>query len=60
MALNLASAPARMFYGWRVALAFSVVVFLSAGIRFAAGPFLEPVVADLGLDRGSCSLVIGE
>lgn len=51
-------ARARVFYGWWVALAFYLIVFLSTGIRFTVGPFLKPVVADLGLDRGSFSLVI--
>jgi len=47
-----------VFYGWWVALALSVIVFLSSGIRFTIGPFLKPVSADLGVDRGSFSLVI--
>jgi MFS family permease len=50
--------PTRLFYGWWVTLAFSVAVFLSTGIRFAVGPFLKPIVADLGIDRSSFSLVI--
>jgi MFS family permease len=41
-----------------VALTLSIVVFLSSGIRFTMGPFLKPVSADLGLDRGGFSLVI--
>jgi MFS family permease len=48
----------RVFFGWYVALAFSVMAFLSTGIRFAIGPFLKPMVADLDLDRGTFSLVI--
>jgi MFS family permease len=51
-------AERRIFYGWWVVLAFSVMVFLSSGIRFTVGPFLKPIVTDLGLDRGSFSLVI--
>jgi MFS family permease len=39
-------------------LALSIIVFLSSGIRFTIGPFLKPVSADLGLDRGTFSLVI--
>ena len=58
MAMAPENAPPRMFYGWWVALALSIIVFLSAGIRFTIGPFLKPVSADLGLDRGSFSLVI--
>ncbi len=48
----------RVFYGWWVTLAFAVMVFLSAGIRFTVGPFLKPIVADLGIDRASFSLVV--
>ena len=47
-----------IFYGWWVVAAFSVSTFLSTGIRHAVGPFLKPIVADLGLDRASFSLVI--
>ena len=48
----------RVFHGWWVAGAFSVMVFLSAGIRVAVGPFLKPMVADLGLGRASYPLVL--
>jgi MFS family permease len=58
MTMTPGAAPSRVFYGWRVALALSIIVFLSAGIRFTIGPFLKPVSAELGLDRGSFSLVI--
>lgn len=48
-----APAAARIFYGYWVVLALSVIVFLSAGIRFTIGPFLKPVAAELGFDRGT-------
>jgi MFS family permease len=35
-----------------------IIVFLTTGVRFTVGPFLKPIVSDLGLDRGSFSLVI--
>jgi MFS family permease len=47
-----------VFFGWWVALSFAVMAFLASGVRFAVGPFLKPMVADLGLDRASFSLVI--
>lgn len=58
MAPPSGAAEPRIFYGWWVAAAFSLIIFLSTGIRFAVGPFLKPVVSDLGLDRGTFSLVI--
>ncbi|MBI1733781.1 MAG: MFS transporter [Candidatus Rokubacteria bacterium] len=47
-----------VFYGWWVVAAFSVMTLTSTGIRHAVGPFLKPIVADLGLDRASFSIVI--
>jgi MFS family permease len=48
----------RLFYGWWVTIAFAVMVFLSTGVRFSVGPFLKPIVADLGTDRATYSLVV--
>jgi MFS family permease len=49
---------ARVFFGWYVVAAFAVMALFSAGLRFAVGPFLKPMVADLAVDRASFSLVI--
>lgn len=38
--------------------AFCVSTFVSTGVRHAVGPFLKPIVADLGIDRASFSAVI--
>jgi MFS family permease len=51
-------APSRVFYGWWITVAFSFMVFVSAGVRHAVGPFLKPMTADLGVDRAAFSLVI--
>ena len=48
----------KVFYGWWVVGAFSVTTFMSTGVRHAVGPFLKPMVADLGLDRASFSAVV--
>jgi MFS family permease len=58
MAKAPSAAGSTIFYGWWVALALSIIVFLSSGIRFTIGPFLKPVSAELGVDRGTFSLVI--
>ncbi|HEY7648078.1 MAG TPA: MFS transporter [Methylomirabilota bacterium] len=50
--------PRSIFYGWWVVAAFCFMTFTSTGIRHAVGPFLKPIVADLGLDRASFSIVI--
>lgn len=51
-------ASGSIFFGWWVTTVFAVMVFVSAGVRHAVGPFLKPMVADLGVDRASFSLVI--
>jgi MFS family permease len=51
-------ASGSLFYGWWVTIAFAVMVLLSTGVRFAVGPFLKPMVADLGTDRAAYSLVV--
>jgi MFS family permease len=51
-------ARGRVFYGWWVTIAFAVMVLLSTGVRFSVGPFLKPMVADLGTNRASYSLVV--
>ena len=58
MAYREGTAPSRVFYGWWVAAAFSLIILLSTGARFGVSPFLKPVVNDLGLDSGSFSLII--
>jgi len=58
MARPSGAAEPRIFYGWWVAAAFTVIIFLSTGIRFAVGPFLKPIAGDLSLDRGTFSLVV--
>jgi len=45
--------PRSIFYGWWVVAAFAMTTFMSTGIRHAVGPFLKPIVADLGIDRAS-------
>ena len=48
----------RVFYGWWVTIAFAVMVFLSTGVRFSVGPFLKPIVTDLGTDHATYSLIV--
>lgn len=55
---RMSTARPGVFYGWWVAFGFALMVFLSSAIRFTVGPFLKPMVADLGLDRASISLVL--
>jgi MFS family permease len=51
-------ARGQIFYGWWVTIAFATMAFLSTGVRFSVGPFLKPIVSDLGTDRETFSLVV--
>jgi hypothetical protein len=42
MSLVGVARPARVFDGWRMALAFVIIVFLTTGVRFTVGPRAEP------------------
>src|SRR3972149_8094283 len=58
MTLHDRAIAGRIYYGWWVAGAFALIIFLSTGIRFTVGPFLQPVAAGLGVDRGTLSLFV--
>lgn len=49
---------ARIFYGWYIAASAFAGLTLSMGIRSAFGPFLLPMIDDLGLSRTTISLVV--
>jgi hypothetical protein len=57
MAKAPSTAGPTILNGWWVALALSIIVFLSSGTGFTIGPFLKSVSADLGGDRGTFSRV---
>ena len=50
MAPHARAAESRIFYGWWAAAAFSLIMFLSTGIRFAVGPLLDRAVGEAALD----------
>ncbi|MBI3964999.1 MAG: MFS transporter [Chloroflexi bacterium] len=45
-----------LFYGWIVVAALCLVLFITAGIRYAFGPFFKPMLHDLQLDRAALGL----
>ena len=58
MAPHAPAAESRIFDGWWAVAAFVLIIFLSTGLRFSVGPFLKPGADDVGIDRGTFSLVI--
>lgn len=47
-----------IYYGWYIILASSIIVLLSMGMRMGIGPFVNPVMEDLGLSRTAISIII--
>lgn len=50
--------PQHIFYGWYIAGGAFLVLILSMGLRSAFGPFLLPIIDDIGLSRAVVSLVV--
>ncbi|MFB5282570.1 MFS transporter [Peribacillus sp. Hz7] len=48
----------RPYYGWYIVLSASVIVLLTMGMRMGIGPFMEPVMVDLGLSRTNLSIIV--
>ncbi|USK86039.1 MFS transporter [Peribacillus asahii] len=48
----------RPYYGWYIVLSASVIVLLTMGMRMGIGPFMEPVMVDLGLSRTTLSIIV--
>ncbi|USK60738.1 MFS transporter [Peribacillus asahii] len=48
----------RPYYGWYIVLSASVIVLLTMGMRMGIGPFMEPVMVDLGLSRTDLSIIV--
>lgn len=47
-----------LYYGWYIVLSASVIVLLTMGLRMGIGPFVTPMVQDMGLTRTEFSLIV--
>ncbi|MFE8696413.1 MFS transporter [Cytobacillus sp. FJAT-53684] len=48
----------RLYFGWYIVVAASVIVLLTTGMRMGIGPFVNPIMDDLGLSRTEFSLIV--
>lgn len=48
----------RTYYGWYIVIAASVIVLLTMGLRMGIGPFVNPMIEDLGFSRTEFSLIV--
>ncbi|MBW2063937.1 MAG: MFS transporter [Deltaproteobacteria bacterium] len=49
---------AKVFYGWYVLIASSIILFFNQGARVSIGIMFKPMILDLGWDRSSISLAV--
>jgi MFS family permease len=47
-----------LYFGWYIVIAASVIVLLTTGMRMGIGPFVNPIMNDLGLSRTELSFII--
>jgi MFS family permease len=48
----------RPYYGWYIVVSATIIVLLSNGMRMGIGPFISPVMDDLGLSRTKLSIIV--
>lgn len=48
----------QLYFGWYIVIAASIIVLLTTGMRMGIGPFVNPIMDDLGLSRTELSLII--
>jgi MFS family permease len=48
----------RWYFGWNIVAACTVLTLLTVGTRLGIGPFVKPILNDLGMDRTSLSVII--
>lgn len=48
----------RWYYGWNIVAVCTVLTLLTVGTRLGIGPFVKPIMNDLGMDRTALSIII--
>ncbi|RKQ32716.1 MFS transporter [Oceanobacillus halophilus] len=48
----------RIYYGWYIVFSASIITLLTMGMRMGIGPFVNPVMTDLGMSRTDLSIII--
>ncbi|MFC5587374.1 MFS transporter [Sporosarcina soli] len=48
----------RLYFGWYIVIFAGIIVLLTTGLRMGIGPFVNPIMNDLGLSRTELSLII--
>lgn len=48
----------RWYFGWNIVAVCTVLTLLTVGTRLGIGPFVKPILNDLGMDRTTLSVII--
>lgn len=56
--MDLKESSESRYYGWYIVSAASLITLLTVGFRLGVGPFVKPVMSDLGMTRTEFSLIM--
>lgn len=46
------------YYGWYIVFSCAMIAILTVGLRLGVGPFVDPIIAELGFSRTNLSFVV--
>ena len=49
---------ARIYYGWYIAITASMISLMTSGFRMGIGPFVRPIISDLGMSRTDLAFIL--
>ena len=56
--MNIKENRESRYYGWYIVMAASIITLLTVGFRLGVGPFVKPIMTDLGMTRTDFSLIV--
>ena len=56
--MNVKESSGSRYYGWYIVIAASLITLVTVGFRLGVGPFVKPVMMDLGMSRTEFSFIV--
>ncbi|GAB6152131.1 MFS transporter [Desulfosporosinus burensis] len=56
--MNVKENSKSRYHGWNIVMAASMITLLTVGFRLGVGPFVKPIMTDLGMSRTDFSLIV--
>ena len=55
---DMSSRGSNRYFGWYITMTATLITLLSSGFRMGVGPFVKPLVTDLGMSRTELSFIL--